>query len=399
MVEILNQEQKINIEIHGTETKMRQFIGLVVILLVAICVAPVFAQVTGTVRGVCKDMEGKPIAGAVVEWTKTDTGTKFVMKTNNKGEYFSLGITPGTYLVRLIVDGKEMYHFGNVPVGTDEKDLDFDMAKEQAQGTGLSAEQLKQQQEQSAKASKENNLIKSLNEKIAGAKQQIDAGNYDAAVASLTEATQMDPSRDLLWAKLGEANLIAGNKLPDASEKSKHYGDATTDYEKALDLKQKAMDADPKQKTADATKIMAQYYNNLGQAQAKSGKVDDAMKSYTQAAELDPTGAGQYYYNLGATLINSGKSDDAIGAFDKAIAADPNKADAYYQKGVCLVGKATTDKDGKVTPVPGTVEAFNKYLELQPNGPNAEAAKSMLQYIGSTVETSYGKKKAATTKK
>src|SRR5579863_2455456 len=130
---------------------MRQFISLVLTVLIAVCVAPVFAQVTGTVRGVCKDMDGKPIAGAVVEWTKTDTGTKFVMKTNNKGEYFSLGITPGTYLVRLIVDGKEMYHFGNVPVGTDEKDLDFDMAKEQAQGTGMSAEQLKQQQEQPAK--------------------------------------------------------------------------------------------------------------------------------------------------------------------------------------------------------------------------------------------------------
>jgi hypothetical protein len=99
-------------------------------------------------------------------------------------------------------------------------------------------------------------------------------------------------------------------------------------------------------------------------------------------------------------LTNSGKVNEANAAFDKAIAADPAKADAYYQKGVNLINKATTDpKTGKVIPAPGTEEALNKYLELQPTGQFAEGAKSMLQYIGSSIETSYGKKKAAATKK
>jgi hypothetical protein len=56
--------------------------------------------------------------------------------------------------------------------------------------------------------------------------------------------------------------------------------------------------------------------------------------------------------------------------------------------------------------VPGTAEAFQKYLELAPTGPNAEAAKGMLTAIGSTVDTKYAnpaaeaaKKKAATKKK
>jgi hypothetical protein len=53
-----------------------------------------------------------------------------------------------------------------------------------------------------------------------------------------------------------------------------------------------------------------------------------------------------------------------------------------------------------VIPAAGTAEALNKYLELQPTGQFADGAKSMLQYIGSSIETSYGsKKKAATTKK
>ncbi len=377
----------------------QRFIGLVLMICMAFGVAPMLAQTTGSVRGLCTDLEGKPITGAVVEWTKVDDASqKFTLKTNDKGEYYSLGLTPGRYNARLIKDGKEIFHFLGVPVNVEENKLDFNLAKEEAQGKGLTPEQLKQQQEQAAKASKEINTVKALNEKLMAAKQATDAGNYDAAIATLTEATQMDDTRDLIWARLGEVYLISASKQPDLTEKSKRYGEASNDYQKAIDLKQKAMDTDPKQKTPDSTKIIAQYYNNLGQAEGKSGKVDDAVKSYMQAAQLDPAGAGQYYYNLGATLVNAGKGDDAVAAFDKAIAADPTKADAYYQKGVCLVGKASTDKDGKVTPVPGTTEAFNKYLELQPNGPNADAAKAMLQYIGSTVQTSFGTTKKTTKK-
>jgi hypothetical protein len=93
--------------------------------------------------------------------------------------------------------------------------------------------------------------------------------------------------------------------------------------------------------------------------------------------------------------------DEANAAFDKSIAADPNKAESYYQKGVNLINKATTDpKTGKVIPAPGTAEALNKYLELAPTGQFADGAKGMLQYIGSSIETSYGqKKKPVTTKK
>jgi len=70
----------------------------------------------------------------------------------------------------------------------------------------------------------------------------------------------------------------------------------------------------------------------------------------------------------GAVLTNAGKGDDAIAAFDKCIAADPTRADAYYQKGVNLIGKATLQGDKTIAP-PGTAEAFNKYLELQPPAP------------------------------
>jgi tetratricopeptide (TPR) repeat protein len=388
-------------------TTMKQYsVALALFILVAgLCASPAFAQETGTVKGVCKDLEGKPIAGAQVEWANTDTGRKFDIKTNGKGEYFSLGITPGKYRVTLSKDGKEIFHYNGFGVALADNTLDFDMQKEQAaaaQGAGLTPEQLKQQQEQAAKIAKENNSIKNLNEKLAAAKTASDAGDFDTAIAQVTEATQMDPSRDLLWAKLGDYNLTSAGKQTDSAEKSKRYDAAVTDYQKAVELRQKALEADSK-KSPDATKVLAQFYNNLGKAEAQLGKIDDAVKAYTQAAQLDPSGAGMYYFNLGAILTNANVKNDsemrkaAVQAFDKAVAADPTRADAYYWKGTNLIGAATLQGDKMIAPE-GTAEAFQKYLELQPTGPHAEEAKAMLAGLGSTVETSYGTKKKTTKK-
>ena len=38
---------------------------------------------------------------------------------------------------------------------------------------------------------------------------------------------------------------------------------------------------------------------------------------------------------------------------------------------------------------PGAVEALQKYLELQPTGPNAASAKEMIAQLGSTVQTTF----------
>jgi tetratricopeptide (TPR) repeat protein len=370
--------------------KQRLLIVVMLMTVAALCIPPVFAQATGSVKGVCKDLEGKPITGANIEWINADNGRKYNLKTNNKGEYFSLGIEPGKYKVTLTKDGKQLDQVSNFPVPLDETTLDFDLKKSQAESAqqkGISAEQLKAMQEAQAKNAKEVNTVKALNEKLAVANQAMQTGDFESAVTALNEATQIDATRDLIWARLGDANLGAGPKQPDTTQKAKRYGDAVADYTKAIELKKEAMGTAPK---PDDNKVLAAYYNNLGQAEARTGQLDEAVKAYDQAAQLNPAGAAQYYYNQGAVLTNSGKVDDANAAFDKSIAADPTKADAYYQKGVNLINKATTDKSGKVIPAPGTAEALNKYLELQPNGPFADGAKGMLQYIGSSIETSYG---------
>ena len=150
---------------------MRQRVAmfLMVSLVAALCAVPALAQATGSVKGVCKDMEGKPITDAVVDWVSAETGRKYSLKTNKRGEYFSLGIAPGKYKATLSKDGKELHNFNGVTVSLDELTLDFDLKKEQAtqaQGQGLTAEQIKQQQEAQAKVAKEQGTVKTLNDKL-----------------------------------------------------------------------------------------------------------------------------------------------------------------------------------------------------------------------------------------
>jgi len=45
--------------------------------------------------------------------------------------------------------------------------------------------------------------------------------------------------------------------------------------------------------------------------------------------------------------------------------------------------------DGKVTPVAGTVDAFQKYLQLAPSGQFADSAKGMLASMDAKVDTAY----------
>jgi tetratricopeptide (TPR) repeat protein len=405
---IHRQESAFNNLVFRREAKMKKHVAMVVfvLLMLGLCAPPVFAQASGTVKGVCKDTDGKPIVDGVLVYANQNNGQKYPLKTNKKGEYFSLGVASGSYNVTLYKNaddakaGKELFHANNFTVALGENTLDFDLKKEQersAQGTGLTAEQIKQMQEAQEKQKKEVTTIKALNEKIVAANTAMKAGDFDSAIGTLTEAMQMDTTHDVIWAQLADAYRGSALKQTDPAQKSKRLQEAVVDYQKAIDIKQKAMEAATK-KDPDDNRRLAAYYNNLGEAASKSGKIDEAVKAYTQAAQVNPEGAAGYYYNIGAVLTNAGKVDDAIAAFDKCIAADPNKADAYYQKGVNLIGKATLQGDKMVAP-PGTAEAFNKYLELAPTGPYADVAKQMLASIGAPIETGFGTKKKAGAKK
>ena len=201
------------------------------------------------------------------------------------------------------------------------------------------------------------------------------AKNYELAAESFTKATLVDPnhpSEHVMYASLADAyTSLAGTKTGAEQDDANTKGLAA--WQKAIELKSD----DPA------------YHNNYALALAKGKKYQEAGGELEKAAQLDPTSAGKYYYNLGAVLVNNGQGEQAGDAFKKAIAADPNYADAQYQYGIYLISKATTTPDGKIVPPDGTVQAFQKYLELKPDGLFAEACKGMLSTIQGGVQTNY----------
>jgi len=358
-------------------------VSLVVALALTAVLTPPFLLAQGSlVHGHVLGEDGKPLVGADILLVNRDNGQKYTMKTDKKGDFVHIGVAPGPYDMTLSKDGKVLYTKG-VTLHEEDEPLDINLpkalAEQQQQAlTQLAPEQRKQYEQQRKATETEQAKVKNLNQMMADAKAAEDSGNYDQAISIYKQATTADPTRDLLWARLGGAYLSAGNKAgaSDRAAANEDYTQAAEDYRKAIAIKSSE----------------AAYHNNLGQALAKLGKPDEAMSEYNAAAALDPANAGLYYFNLGAILTNSGKLDEANTAFDKAIAADPNRADAYYWKGVNLIGKATL-KDNKMVAPPGTAESLNKYLALAPNGPHAESAKELLASIGAKVETSYQKKK------
>lgn len=347
----------------------RSALFLLVALMLVLAVGAL-AQDTITVKGVCKDDAGKPIAGATVELNNLANGRKITAKTDSHGQYSALATSSGNYKINLIgSDGKPLFYLNNVPIQPGVENVyDFDFPKlraEAAKQSGTSEAQRKEIE----KLTKENEKIKGLNALLQLAAQQKKQNDYDAAAATLEQAAAQDQTHDVIYASLGDAYLGA-----------KRYPEAETAYTKAIAL------APP------ASKSLADDHAGLALAMMKQGKTEPSMAECDKAAQFAPSTAGQCYFNEGAVLTNQGKVDEANQAFDKAIAADPTRADAYYQKGVNLLGKATLSKDGKMVPVPGTAEALNKYLELAPDGQNAQAAKDLLASIGAPVQTTFGKK-------
>lgn len=324
---------------------------LVVALFLAI---PGFAQ-TGNLTGKVTDTDGKPLSGVTVNIDRQGINQHFDVKTDKNGNYTHAGLPTGAYKVTVMKDGKPvMVQDGQVRFGQDSK-LDFDL-KNAGQAPAGSNANIEEQRKKVAEEKAKNEATKAS---FDNARTALAAKNYDEAIRLFNEAAKNDPTQHVIFANLA-----------DAYSQAKKYDDAATAYNKAIELK-------PDE---------AAYYNNLGIVLANAGKIDEATQKLQKSAELNPAGAGQAYYNLGAVLTNKGKTKEAGDAFKKAIDLNPNMAQAYYQLGISYFGSPDT--------IPQAIPVLQKFLSLQPTGPDAEAAKQLIAAAQAAAPTGYKSDKA-----
>lgn len=384
------------------------------VFAVALFSVPSFAQVTG-VEGDVKAADGSPLVGAVVHFERTDIKGNYTVKTNKKGHYGHYGLPLGTYTVTLEVEGKVVDSVKGFRTRLgDPTQLPFNMkaqAKAQqevqkAAETGtLTKEQergmTKEQKEKFEKEAKAREAAlsknKELNDAFTAGKAAMDAAlsdaaqavkesdlskkdelrkkvvaDYESAIAQFKKASELDPAQNVVWAQLADAYIqLAKTKTGEEQETIRK--DGFNAYEKAIELK-------PDE---------AAYHNNYALALAGAKKIDEAKAHLSKAIELDPPNAGRYFYNMGAVLVIGNQNDLAGEEFKNAISRDPSYADAQFQYGVFLAGKATADPTGKIIVTPGTIEALQKYLELNPDGQYAGQAKDLITQLGGTLSTTY----------
>jgi tetratricopeptide (TPR) repeat protein len=384
------------------QNKLSGPLALMVLGLLAFAM-PVAAQVAA-VHGTITNPAGFPVKSGEVKFSVAVSGApagdpkdlkyQHSYPIDETGNYKSTDLPAGSYIAVVWSEGKAA-DFMKVDVKPgDDKTVNFDMTREEFMKGMSEADKkaLEEYKKKNATVVSDNAKISNINAVLGQALADQKAGKPDDAVASLQGVMGQRPNEPILWQALGQAQLASAdlayktNKTDPAVPQK--YTDAATSYQKAIDLSAAAT----KKPTPEALGV---YYQNLGAALTKSGKIKEGQDAYDMSAKTNPPAAANMYYNDAANLYNLGKMEDATAAADKAIAVDPKKPEPYYIKAQGMVQKATVDpKTQKVVLPPGCLEAYQEYLELAPDGPHAKEITDILNSLGQPIKNSFkaGKK-------
>jgi len=345
-----------------------------------------YAQNFGMLQGTVLDPTGKPYPDVTLTIKNADTNKSSDVKTDAKGHYSLTGVPGGTYNIDVKVNNQVIYQAGvKITGGTSPT---FDINLKELMGANAEAEKKRSEAEQQFKALKEHfdaglaaiDTMKAAQAQLATTPKDqqapVQAKITESGTTAVTELSaaqelmkETDPNRAIVLSRLGEAYESMGK-----------WQEAANTYQKSIDMKPE----------------VAANYNNLGNDLAKLGKVDDARAAYQKYVDLNPTDAALAWRNFGIVLYQANRMKEAIEPLQKATTLDPKNAQAWLLLGISLVNTMEFKTEGdKITPVmqPGTVEAYQHAIDLDPNGPIGAQAKQgldSLQAMGVGITTKVG---------
>ncbi len=344
----------------------------------------------GILSGQIKDADGKPWPNITVGAQMAEGQPEQTATTDAEGHYKISGLAAGIYIVNIKQNGEVIFQIKAKVAANSETPADVSF-KDPAVASA-SAKMRKENTE----ASKFNNL-----------KSHFDAGNAALGQAKTLQAqmkqaatpeakSALDAQLQPVAAKASTEFLAA---LPFTAEKDNNHFTITEKIAESYDIAGKQEDAAKYYQQAMDQKPDAGILVNLGNLYAKMGKLDEAKAAYEKSAEIDPQNAASAYRNFGFVLFNANKLKDAVEPLRKATQLDPNNAQAWYVLGASLVGTMGYKQEGeKITPImePGTVEAYQKCIDLDPTGPWGTQAKEGLEQLkamGLGIDTKVSTKK------
>ncbi len=363
-------------------------LALTAVVVAGMMAVAAAAQATGRISGTVKDENGNPWPGVTVLIESPDTGSKYTLTTDSKGKYMQMGIMPGIYTITFETKKFPEQEFKVRVGGGSELTQDIDFKELLAKNPGY-LEAIKKE----AAAKKQFAQLKQYFEAGRKAMDQIHA--LQAQVDAQPAAQQAQTKQQILQlsqtaiTSLTQAQQVAG---PTNSNMPVILGNLALAYQ---DAGQHDKAADTFVKASQMEPTNPNYLLGAATNLAYSGKIQEASADCDKIAPISAITVGTCWRNLGVVLYNTSQLQAAVTPLQKATQANPNDADAWFLLGNALMNTMQSKMvNGKLTAVvvPGTVEAFQKYLELAPNGPQADQAKQSLmalQQLGAGVNTKF----------
>lgn len=170
-------------------------------------------------------------------------------------------------------------------------------------------------------------------------------GDRIAAIEAFEEAARLDPTLT------AAADALSGLYF------------AEQRFDEAAKAAERVLESDPAR--LKALKIRYESYRALQDQEM----AQEALKGL---AVVDPDIGVEAFYNQGVGFFNNGQTDQALSSFQQALDVDPSYAKTHFSMALAY---ASSGENAKAK------EHLQKFVDMAPDDPDAASAKEMIQYL------------------
>jgi tetratricopeptide (TPR) repeat protein len=148
------------------------------------------------------------------------------------------------------------------------------------------------------------------------------AGDLDEEIEALEQRVAADPTDVVALGELGDAYMSRSSMQTDEQSRSDDLSAAVRAYERKVALLEEVEGPESRQARRDTLESLATIYLSLND-------YDMAMNVYGQLTSLAPKNA-QYFFDMGSIAITAGDTDRALLAFNRYLQLEPDSPDAEF---------------------------------------------------------------------
>ncbi|MBN2400378.1 MAG: tetratricopeptide repeat protein [Candidatus Aminicenantes bacterium] len=311
--------------------KKKLLVILIVIVFLAISIYAQAGQGRGRMTGSVKDQEGNPVANATITLEFDNSGKKFEITTNAKGEWALIGLGTGHANMMVLADGF-LPATQQVTVSQLNRNppVDFVLIVDLEKKARLKDDEAVSQLEQG-------NAL--FNER-----------KYQEALAVFNQFSVDNPNIYHIYLNIG-----------DSYREMQDYKNAILQYETAIE----------KAKVADDTVIQAKAQASIGETFLRQNDLKSAQEYFKKSLDLNPKDE-LLAYNVAEIYFNNQKVDDAIAYYLLATQVKPDWGLPFLKLGYAYLNKADYEK---------AIDSFNKFLQVDPKSDQAPVAQAVIDSL------------------